>query len=76
MTEIYRFDWGDTARIARNAPESYHPGTRVAIVGMWTVRNELEARAANCPIGTVLYTVEYDDGSSVELPEKYVEKCR
>lgn len=36
------------------------------------VENELQAQAVDYPVGTLLYLVEYEDGSDVEMPEAFI----
>lgn len=73
MATIYRYEYGQTARVASQAPPSIRPGERVAVVGMRTIDNALASRETGYPIGTPLYLIEYDDGSSREVPEQYIQ---
>lgn len=74
MVASYRYDHGQTARVVAHAPESLVPGEYVAVVGMRTVRQEVESSATGYPIGTRLYLIEYADGSSKEVAEEYIEE--
>jgi hypothetical protein len=51
------FTWGDTVVVAASAPPDMRPGDKGWVVGM-----------IERPEGTE-YTVEFGDGSSVEIPE-------
>jgi len=70
----YRYDYGQTVQVAAQAPQSLQPGEKVDVVGMYTVHREVESSAMGYPIGTQLYTIEYADGSSKEVPASYIEE--
>lgn len=61
------FDWGDVVRVTSDAPLDYRPGSKAWIVGMRTAGEG----AASQPVSSerhTLYTIEFEDGSSVEVP--------
>lgn len=64
-----RPSWGDTVRIKDGAPPVMRPGRLAAVCGMREVEIAEQASQFGCVIGTVLYLVEFGDGSSVEIPE-------
>lgn len=69
MTETkFEFDWNEAVLVADHAPSKFGPSKIGAVVGMRSVENEIHASAAGFPIGTVLYMVEFSDGSMVEVP--------
>ena len=76
MDRPFKYDYGQTARIVTHAPAGFRSQERVAVVGMRVVRRKNEATAAGHSVGTHLYTVEYSDGSSVEIPEEYIEPAQ
>jgi hypothetical protein len=64
-----RFTWGDSVRIRLDAPPNYRPGEYAAVVGV------VEATFRNGPYFDsfppgALYTVEYADFSSQDVPEE------
>jgi len=68
----FKFTWGDTVRVVESPPREYQPGQYAAVCGLREVKDEQEAAAAGFPLGCLLYTVEFDDGSSVEVPEQFL----
>lgn len=68
------FDYGATVRVLRDAPEKYHPFEIGFICGMIDIDSEEAAIAYDCLGSNWLYTVELLDGSSLQIPEKYLEK--
>jgi hypothetical protein len=73
MTESFRYDYGQTVRIVASAPASLRPGAEVAVVGMTKLDYARELLGVRHPVGTVAYLIEYADGTSVEVPEQYIE---
>lgn len=74
MEASYRYDYGQRVRVAADAPQSLAPGSDVDVVGMRTVQREIESSTTGYPIGSRLYIIEYADGSSKEVPEKYIDE--
>ena len=72
----FRYDYGQTVRVSAHAPGAFRPGQLVAVVGMHRIERDDHALQMGHPVGTVLYTIEYDDGSSVQIPEEYIEPER
>ena len=74
--EKNRFTWGDSVRVSPRAPAEWRPGTCGSVVGFMGQRG---AEAGQPDAGQpeaergVMYTVEYGDGSSAEVPEAYLE---
>jgi hypothetical protein len=59
--------WGDTARVKADEPTAHRPGASASVVGF---REDPEEPAA------MLLIIEFDDGSSVEVPERSVDSLR
>lgn len=68
------FTWNDLVIIKPNAPPSYYPGKIAVVCGMEQVKSEKLSNEFNIMIGDWIYTVEFGDGSSIEIPESYLEK--
>ena len=66
--------WGDLVRLSEKAPAKWRPGAYASVCGMIKVETALHAETFECPIGTMVYTVEYPDGSSVQVPENFLEQ--
>ena len=69
-----KFTWGDAVLIKQEAPTCYHPGEFASICGIDTIITQEEANKLFCQKGDWIYIVEFDDGSSIEVPECYLEK--
>lgn len=72
--ETNLFTWNDLVVIKPNAPSSYSPGKIAVVCGMEQVKSEKLSNEFNIKFGDWLYVVEFGDGSSVEIPEAYLEK--
>lgn len=57
-----KFTWGDLIRVSSSAPEECRPREWGAICGVPLPSKDT-------------YTVEFGDGSSMEIPEKFLEKA-
>lgn len=65
-----KYDYGDDV-IFKTLDQDGHPLEKPgAIVGVTPVENEEQSRNFGYPTGTVLYTVEFGDGSDALLPEE------
>lgn len=72
--EDNKFTWGDSAVIKKTAPPHMHPGEYVAICGMTQIDPEDVALDPSLVEPTWRYTAEFGDGSSIEIPECYLER--
>jgi len=72
--EGHKFTWGDTIKVIKNAPDKYHPLEIGFVCGMMDIDSEDAATAYDCVGSNWLYTIEWLDGSSMQIPEKYLEK--
>lgn len=68
------FTWNDLVITRPNAAIHYFPGEITVICGMEQIKSEKLAKEFGMNIGEWLYTIEFGDGSSIEIPEKYLEK--
>lgn len=69
------FTWGDEVRVRADAPPGCRPGAVGAVCGWWTVNTKAQASKFGVVVGTALYTVEFGDGSSLELPAIFLERA-
>ncbi len=76
MPKSFKYEYGQTIRVVAFAPSSLKPGTDVAVVGMTKLGQEREIQNTFYPAGTDIYLIEYADGKSVEVPEKYLESAK
>jgi hypothetical protein len=64
-----KFDYGDEVVLRTKDDAGGVAEKRCAIVGITPVENEEEAKHFKRPIGTLLYTVEFGDGTDALVPE-------
>ncbi len=66
--------YGDNAKIKSNADEKYKPGELVSICMIDKIDTLAASLSFKRKINTVIYTVEYCDGSSIAVPEDLIEE--
>ena len=64
---------GDSVCVVDGAPLHYRPGADAEVVGLRTVETERQAESAGDAVGARQYVIEFPDGSSVELAERWLE---
>lgn len=62
------FTWNDLVVVAEHAPTSQRPGAIASIVGISRQYERSGTYLEEFPTGNV-YTVEFDDGASVDVPQ-------
>lgn len=67
------FTWGDTVRVKVGAHSARRPGKIAEVVGIREVEVEDHARQLEAPVGSTLYLIEFEDGTSVEIAEAWLE---
>jgi hypothetical protein len=72
--ENNHFTWNDLVIIKSNAPSFYFPGRVAVVCGMELVKTTALSNEFKIDIGSWLYTVEFGDGSSIEIPEIYLDR--
>lgn len=72
VSDDMKYDYGDSVAISDGAPACYLPGQQGSVCGLRHVATDEHAKAADVSIGTVLWLVEFGDGSSIEVPEEYL----
>ena len=72
QTMTPRFTWGDAVHVRLDAPSHLRPGAAGDICGFRTVESEEAAQEFGVDLSSILYIIEYSDGSSLEIPEKYL----
>ena len=66
-----KFTFRDSARIENSAPDGLRPGTVVAVVGVIEQHQRFGSHADSFPEG-VIYTVEFEDGTSLDVHEDHL----
>lgn len=69
-----KFTWGDSIVIAKSAPTHLHPGEFASVCGFRKITAEESAKEFQCNLGDWIYTVEFSDGSDIQIAELYLEK--
>jgi hypothetical protein len=72
-SEDHQFTWGDTLSIKKTALTHLHPGAIVSVCSVIKIDPEDVKKDPFLIESTWLYTVEFGDGTSIELPECYLE---
>ena len=66
------YGWVDMAQIVEGAPPRFRPGEMVYVVGWMRVLTPEVAAEFGEPVGQPLLTVEYEDGSDAQVPERFL----
>lgn len=64
-----KFDYGQEVRYSPKTDPQLPSERKCIVVGITKVSTEEQSNAIQYPIGTVLYTVEFGDGSDMLVPE-------
>lgn len=73
IRENNKFTWGDAVLVKKNAPPCLHPGEFASICGINQITFEETAKSFFTTVDDWLYIIEFEDGSSIEVPECYLE---
>lgn len=70
-----RFTWGDSVRVAERsgARLDWRPGSVGSVCGFREIETEQQAVSLSSSVGTIIYTVEFEDGASAQIPEQALE---
>jgi hypothetical protein len=66
-----RFTWGDSVRIAEDAPANVRHGSPAEVVGV-SEQHERQGSYLQGFASGVVYTVEFEDGSDAEVREDHL----
>lgn len=69
-----KFFLGDAVVVKQNAPQHLYPGEFGSICSMNKLLSEQEAKEFNCQIGGWVYTIEFENGSDIQIAECYLDK--
>ncbi len=58
--------------IAENAPAGFRPSALAWVISWRVVENESQAQAVGFPANSMLFLVEFADGSDVEMPMAFL----
>lgn len=68
------FTWNDLVIVKPAAPLVYRPGQIAVVCGMEQVKSAKLSLELNVKIGDWIYTIEFGDGSSIDIPGIYLEE--
>ena len=68
----FQFNWGETVRISATAPPAFRPRELASVCGIRVVKPDKGAKFIGAPTETILYLVEFGDGYTVEIHEKFL----
>lgn len=69
-----KFYYGDAVIIKENAPSSMHSGEFGSICSLSQITSKEEAEKLQSQVGDWVYTVEFENGSDLEIAECYLDK--
>jgi hypothetical protein len=75
MRTTMKFDYGDEVVFRQADRNNDLAGKTCSIVGITPIETEDQVRVFGYPLGTVLYTVEFGDGSDKLVPEAALESA-
>jgi hypothetical protein len=73
METTMKFDYGDEVIFRETGPSSDSVESQCIVVGITPITAESQVSIFGYPLGTVLYTVEFGDGSDKLVPEDALE---
>ena len=70
-----RFTWGDSVRVVERAGIrlDWRPGSVGSVCGFREIETDQQAASSSFSLGTIVYTVEFEDGKSAQVPEEALE---
>ncbi len=68
-----KYDYGDDVILKTSDQAGSVLARPCTVVGITSVDTEQQSRALNFAVGSVLYTVEFGDGSDAFVPEEQLE---
>ncbi len=69
-----QYTWGETVKITIDAPKAHKPGELAEICSMWEIKTDENSISRGEPVGTIIYSIEFGDGTLMEIPDRYLEK--
>jgi hypothetical protein len=67
------FVWGDSVRVRLEASPESRPGAVAAVVGVLDIERLDQSRKYQAAMGTKVYTIEFGDGVSIQVPAAWVD---
>lgn len=68
------YTWNDSVAIKKEAPGQFHPGKIGVVCGMSEIKFEEIAKKYHSKLGDWIYTVEFEDGSDIQVAGCFLEE--
>jgi len=65
--------WGDGVRVKAGAPPTMRPGAFAEICAITEIENGAQAKHYDVRVGSTVYLIEFGDGTSLEIPDAWIE---
>ena len=69
-----KFVWNATIKVSKSASSRFHPGEIASVCGMEKIQFEDVAQQYSTKVGNWVYTIEFNDGSDITIPEEQLER--
>lgn len=70
-----KFNYDDIVRVRSDAPQKFRPGERAWVVGVITEDKRIGLHYEQFLPGTI-YTIEFEDGDSIDIQEESIESAQ
>ena len=67
-----KFDYGDVVKVSEIASQEFRPGDFGSVCGMRHIKSEGFKYKVSDALEIAMYTVEYADGTDMEIPEEWL----
>lgn len=67
-----KFNYDDVVRVRSDAHREFRPGERAWVAGVTTEDRRIGSHYEQFPLGTI-YTIEFEDGDSLDIHEDSIE---
>ncbi len=69
-----KFSYGDSVIVRNSAPLNLRPGEYASVCSVGQILLNQEAEQLECNVGDWIYTIEFEDGSSIQIIERYLDR--
>lgn len=66
------FNWGDAVTVRSDAPCEYRPSNKGSVCAIFRVDSPEQSGHLGHPIGTILCSVEFNSGDTIDVPEQFL----
>ena len=68
-----QYTWGDVVTVKASAPARFRPGSTASVVALTLLETPKLAERLEVAMGTEVFTVEFGDGTAIEIPGDLLE---